>query len=119
MSENIKHVTIVERIFTMEITTFSNNLLIRSYCIDCLSKTKTQKRYKHMTAFPSLSTLRECCLCHKMTMNMATMTFDVTVNDVIYSHKEKTTLSNNTDDCYIQFHIENDLLYKLKKGSRQ
>lgn len=70
-----KRIEVLPTIFCMEVTTASNNHLVKCYCLNCLSRAKTNSWYKEFKTFPMLSNSRICSACGAMTIQAVVNAF--------------------------------------------
>lgn len=72
-----KTIKIVPTIYMIEVVTHSNNHSIKSFCLNCLSASKTNKQYKEYFNYTCLSSARVCCRCNAMTLSAVITVFDI------------------------------------------
>lgn len=79
-------------IYTLEVTTWSNRLILKSLCLECLSKSKTNHVYKDYRNHEQLSSIRVCSGCGAMTQSAAHATFGINVKQLITAIQKGTVL---------------------------
>jgi len=110
----IKQIEILPSIYTIEVTSHSNNKSVKSFCLYCLSQSKANKEYKQYANFPNISSIRICSKCGAMTLNAVKASFDLNLQQILSTveRRDLYKIPNSTD--YGQFSISETYLHILQ-----
>lgn len=113
-----RNIKILQSIYSIEVTTYSNNHLLKCFCYDCLSISKTNKEYKDYQSYPTLSNQRICAKCGAMTIPAVIAAFNLSLDMIISYIKEKHLYKDTTLDIKLQFEIDPIYLLSLKRNMK-
>jgi len=110
-----KTIHIIPSIYSIEVTTHSNNHILKMYCYDCLARSKTNHEYKDYQPYPAISNVRVCCNCHAMTIQAVIQTFNITKQLILQLAEESRQYQLPDDTLTPTFIIDSLYLDILKK----
>lgn len=126
-----RNIEIIPTIYVMEVTTYSGINHIKSFCLPCLARSKTNRQYRIYTPHDQISSNRVCSLCGNMTLSAAIAVLDkprqllvnlLSENGEFYTHIGDDVAHITIDSIYqkiIQKEMRNGKDTRYGKQSRR
>lgn len=111
-------IKILPIIYTIEVTSHSNNYFLKSFCLECLSHSKVNKQYSDYHSVPNISSNRICSRCGAMTITAVIAAFNVSIEQIIKQVESKYTYKIHVSGEQIKFLVEPFYLSILKGKQR-
>lgn len=110
----MKTITILPTIYTLEVVSHSHNHYVRSFCLECLSRSKTNKEYTQYWNSNSISQNRVCCRCGAMTLAAVINAFNITTKHIIAIAERQDNYLHFTDGERYRFAVDKTYLTIIK-----